>query len=72
MAVILYTRDGCPFSDALRASLTERGQRFTEVNLSRQPQSLPELVKLTRGRRVVPVLIEGAKLAVAPDGGTEF
>ena len=31
-----------------------------------------ELLKLTGGRRVVPVLVDGATIAVAPDGGTAF
>ena len=33
---------------------------------------VPELLKLTKGRRIVPVLVEGARISVAPDGGSEF
>ena len=71
-AAILYTRDGCPASARLKESLTAAGEPFTEVNLSREPQAMTELLKLTSGRRVVPVVVRGARIEVAPDGGTEF
>ena len=56
-AAILYTRDGCPASARLKESLTAAGEPFTEVNLSREPQAMTELLKLTSGRRVVPVVV---------------
>jgi hypothetical protein len=31
-----------------------------------------ELLKLTAGRRIVPVVIEDGVITVAPDGGSEF
>ena len=71
-ATILYTRDGCTASARLKESLTAAGERFTEVNLSREPQATTELLKLTSGRRVVPVLVRAGKVEVAPEGGTEF
>jgi glutaredoxin len=71
-ATILYTRDGCPASARLKESLTAAGEPFTEVNLSREPQAMTELLKLTSGRRIVPVVVRGGRIEVAPDGGTEF
>jgi len=72
MSAILYTRDGCPASARLKESLTAAGEPFTEVNLSREPQAMTELLKLTSGRRIVPVVVRGGRIEVAPDGGTEF
>lgn len=72
MAVTLYTLSGCPFSRALREKLRERGASFTEIDVGERPECVPELVKLTRRRRVVPVLVDGARIDVAPEGGTEF
>jgi len=31
-----------------------------------------ELLKLTGGRRIVPVVVEGGYVTVAPDGGSDF
>ena len=71
-ATPLYTRDGCPASARLKESLTAAGEPFTEVNLSREPQAMTELLKLTSGRRIVPVVVRGGRIEVAPGGGTEF
>lgn len=72
MATTLYTLASCPFSRALRERLAARGEPFTEVDVGARPECVPELVKLTRRRRVVPVLVDGTRVEVAPDGGTEF
>jgi len=72
MAVTLYVRDACPYCEAIKRELDERGVIYTEVNLSSAPAALPELIKLTRGERIVPVLVEGTTLSVAPSGGTRF
>ena len=71
-ATLLYTRDGCAWCDRLRASLTAAREGFVEVNLSREPQATTELLKLTSGRRIVPVLVRAGRIEVAPEGGSEF
>jgi glutaredoxin 3 len=70
--VLLYTVTGCPYCDAKRRELTARGAAVREVNVTERPQAIVELMKLTGGRRVVPVVVEGRTIAVAPDGGSTF
>jgi glutaredoxin 3 len=70
--VLLYTKTGCPFCDAKRAELAARGAVVREINVSERPQAVVELLKLTGGRRVVPVVVEAGRITVAPDGGSEF
>ncbi len=70
--VTLYTRDGCPHCARQRDAIVAAGDRLVEVNLSREPQATTEFLKLTGGRRIVPVLVRGATIEVAPEGGTEF
>jgi glutaredoxin len=70
--VLLYTKAGCPFCDAKRTELLARGVTVREINVDERPQALPELLKLTGGRRIVPVVIEGGTIAVAPEGGSEL
>jgi glutaredoxin len=72
LPVLLYTKTGCPFSDAKRAELAARGVAIREINVTERPQALVELLKLTGGRRIVPVVVEGGVIAVAPDGGSEL
>jgi len=70
--VLLYTTTGCPYSEAKRRELAARGVAWREVNVSDRPEAVVELLKLTRGRRVVPVVVEGARIEIAPDGGSAF
>ena len=70
--VTLYTRDGCAHCARQRQAIVAAGDRVVEVNLSREPQAMTEFLKLTGGRRIVPVLVRGGRIEVAPEGGTEF
>ena len=70
--VILYTTTGCPFCDARRVALVARGVPWREVNVSERPEAIAELMKVTRGRRIVPVEVEGARITIAPHGGSSF
>ena len=72
MAITLYSLSTCPFSRALRERLIERGARFTEIDVAEKPECVPELVKLTKRRRIVPVLVDGVRVEIAPEGGTPF
>ena len=70
--VLLYTKTGCAHCDAKRAELAARGVNMREINVTEQPQVVVELMKLTRGRRIVPVVVEAGRILIAPDGGSEF
>ena len=72
LPVLLYTKTGCPFSAAKRVELAARGVAVREIDVTERPQDLVELLKLTGGRRIVPVIVEAGVIAVAPDGGSEF
>jgi glutaredoxin len=70
--VLLYTKAGCPFCDAERAGLAARGVPIRELDVTAQPQVVVELMKLTRGRRIVPVVVEAGRVLIAPNGGSAF
>jgi glutaredoxin len=72
MAVTLYVKGDCPHSQRLKTRLESEGTAFRLIDLDQRPQSVTELRKLTAGRRVVPVLVVGGQIEIAPDGGTEF
>lgn len=72
MGATLYVRTGCAHCDAKRRDLSARGVAFTEVNVSEHPEAVPELLKLTKGVRRVPVVVEAGKISVAPEGGSDF
>ena len=70
--VLLYTKTGCPYCDAKRAKLATRGVAVREINVSEHPEAVAELLKVTRGRRIVPVVVEGGRIEIAPEGGSSF
>jgi glutaredoxin len=69
---LLYAVAGCSHCDAARDGLVARGVAFREIDVRARPEVVPELLKLTGGRRIVPVVVEGGRIAVAPDGGSPF
>ena len=45
---------------------------FEEIDVSARREKIPELLKLTRGKRIVPVLVDQSGVRVAPCGGSTF
>ena len=65
----IYTKTGCPYCAAAKEDLQARGITYQEVNLSDEPQRIPELIKLSGGR-IVPVIVdEDGKVTVGFGGG---
>ena len=70
--VLLYTKTGCPYCERKRAELAARDASVREINVTEHPEAVAELLKVTRGRRIVPVVIEGGRIEIAPEGGSSF
>lgn len=70
--VLLYVIPDCPHCGRQRAALAVRGAAVREIDVRARPDAVPELLKLTGGRRVVPVVVDGARILVAPEGGSAF
>ena len=61
---IVYTRPDCSYSDALLEELDADGVEYVHVNLVRQPGRVSELVELTGGERITPVLVQNGVVTV--------
>ena len=68
-AITLYVKTGCPYCAAKRKEFTDKKINFTEVNVTERPEVVPELLRLTKGERLVPVIVEGGRVSIAPEGG---
>jgi glutaredoxin 3 len=68
----LWVKADCQYCDAMKRDLSERGVAFEEIDVERNAHLLPELLKLTGRRRIVPVLVHGTRIVVAPHGGSSF
>src|SRR5205823_220036 len=51
---------------------TAPGGSFPMNTNGGEPQATPELLKLTRGRRIVPVVVREGRIEIAPEGGSSF
>lgn len=63
----VFTADGCPHCDRLVADLRQRGVRFEEVNLSREPEAMDRLAAICWEHRL-PIVLDHEKVSVGHDG----
>lgn len=65
---ILYTYPGCGYTDDLKRKLRKSGQDYEEIDLSLYPDRIPELLALTDGDRLTPVLVDGDVVQIGHNG----
>lgn len=68
--VILYTHPDCAFSSAAKMDYRKRKVAYEEVDLSKQEDRIPELLALTKGERITPVIVEDGTVTIGFKGGT--
>ena len=66
--IILYTHPECNYSDAQRADFVKDGVQFTEIDVTKEPDKIAELERLTGGERITPVVVDGDKVTVGYHG----
>ena len=65
----VFSADGCPHCNALRADFKRRGVVYEEVNLSQHPQRLTEVRGLVWERRL-PVVVDHERVSIGFNGGS--
>lgn len=67
--VLIYGKDGCPYTVAAREDFAQRKVPFRYINVKKDRAELDRMLALTGGRRQVPVIVEEGKVTVG-FGGT--
>lgn len=67
--VKMYTKQGCPYCAAAREHYTGQGIVFDDINVIDNPRAQEELLALSEGKRIVPVIVDNGKVIVGWDGG---
>ena len=62
--IVVYTHPDCAYSAAAKMDYRKRQVEFLEVDVSKQRDKIPELLKLTRGERITPVIVENGKVTI--------
>ena len=67
--VTMYTKDGCPYCAAAKKHYTEQGIAFKEINIHQTPDAKKKILELTKGRQIVPVIVEDGEIKIGFGGG---
>ncbi|MDF1543762.1 MAG: Uxx-star family glutaredoxin-like (seleno)protein [bacterium] len=67
--VTIYTKDGCPYCAAAKKHYTDEGVDFKEVNIHKVDGAQEELLKVSDGQRIVPVIVENGEVKLGFGGG---
>ncbi|MEW6411491.1 MAG: glutaredoxin family protein [Candidatus Zixiibacteriota bacterium] len=67
--VTIYVKDGCPYCAAALKHYREQGISFKEINIYKTPGAKDKVLELTKGQRIVPVIVENGKVTAGFGGG---
>ncbi len=67
--VTIYTKKGCPYCAAAKKHYTDEGVKFTEIDVHDTPGAQDKVLKLTKGEKIVPVIIEDGRVKTGFGGG---
>jgi glutaredoxin len=63
-SVVLYVKPACPYCEAARADLAERGEAFEERDATADASWRAELMGYTRDLGIVPTIVRGEHVQV--------
>ena len=61
MSLVMYTKPGCPYCDKARDHYNENGIDFIEYDAQNDKSRQAEMLELTNGDKVVPVIVENGE-----------
>ncbi len=67
--VVIYGKDACPYTQAARDDYARRGLTAEYINVKKDPAGLARMLEYSKGRRLVPVIVEGGRVTIG-FGGT--
>lgn len=67
--VTMYTKPGCPYCAAAKDHYNGEGVAFDEINVIDNPTAQEELLKLSSGQKIVPVIVDKGEVKLGWGGG---
>jgi glutaredoxin 3 len=67
--VKMYTKPNCPYCAAAKEHYAKAGKAFDEVNVIGNAEAQKELLALSKGKRIVPVVVDEGEVIVGWNGG---
>lgn len=66
---IIYTHPDCAYSAAAKMDFRRNKIAYTEVDVSKEPDKIPDLLELSNGERVTPVIVNNGQVTIGFKGG---
>jgi glutaredoxin 3 len=67
--VKMFTKPGCPYCAAARENYKDQGVEFEDIDVIDNPQAQEELLKLSNGQKIVPVIVDNGEVKIGWGGG---
>ncbi len=67
--VMIYGKEGCPYTGAARDDYRKRGYVVQYFNVQREAERLKEMLVYSKGQRKVPTIVENGAVTIG-FGGT--
>ncbi len=67
--VTIFGKDTCPYTQAARDDYGRRGVPFKYINVKKNAAELERMLQFSKGRRAVPVIVDGDQVTIG-FGGT--
>ena len=65
---VVYTHPDCAFSAAAKMDFRKRKVEYLEIDVSKEPDRIPELLEMTNGERITPVIVENGTVSIGFNG----
>ncbi len=69
-ANIIYTHPDCAFSAAAKMDFRHRKVDYVEIDVSIETDKIPDLLALSNGERLTPVIVENGVVTLGFKGGS--
>ena len=66
--VVIYGKDGCPYTRAARDDYQARGVPVTYHDVTRDPEAMRAFLELSGGQRQVPLILDGGRVSAGFGG----
>ena len=68
VSVLIYGKEGCGMTRAACEDHARRNIPYQYVNVQSDAEKMKELLRLTKGKRVVPVIVDEGKVTIGFNG----
>ena len=66
--VYIFGKDACPYTQAARDDFQRRQVAFEYINVKATPAALNDMLKWSKGKRDVPVIVQDGKVTIGFGG----